>query len=35
MFMTLAYGSFQIPATRLEITPVKAVKECSWKEEVT
>ena len=33
--MILAYGSFQSPETRDEMTPVRAVRECDWKELVT
>jgi hypothetical protein len=33
--MIFAYGNFQIPPTRDEITPVSAVRECSRKELVT
>jgi hypothetical protein len=35
MSIILAYGSFQRPAHRDEMTPVRAVSECSWKELVT
>jgi hypothetical protein len=34
-FMIFASGSFQIPAISDEMTPVSAVRECSWKLEVT
>lgn len=35
ILMIFAYGNFQIPAIREEITPVSAVRECCWKEDVT
>lgn len=35
MFMIFAYGSLKRPAMSEEKTPVKAVSECFWNEEVT